>query len=426
MNRLKAFIIGSKQLSVDILHILLQNDVEVLGAITRDHEPGMRVWHEKLGHGNLKKACLEAGIPVHEGVKVNSQETKDLLRSLDLDIVFSCFWGEIVRQDVLDIPRLGIFNFHTALLPKNRGSRPIPWAIIRGDEEAGLTLHQMAAGVDNGPMVAWAAVPITTSDTAQTLYEKVTKAGAEMFANEIKRFAQNTVELIPQSESDSTYQPRGEPFGGQINAHWSEEKKQRLMRAFTFPPFRAWRPAPAPSLAEQASVYFIPINESPTYKLPIHAHGWKMDSIGNPSERKQLRDLFGTASKHIHIVNDLQGAYSVHDVLERKGVNAVSSVSQSAPEWKAGFPENQPFRYENGLLEIPLVSIANSDDINLLSKAATKCLVECNRDIFIGIRFLQEFTPTEGLSVIKKLNCGTLSPQQVINHFDTEYEAISS
>jgi methionyl-tRNA formyltransferase len=83
----------------------------------------------------------------------------------------------------------------------------------------------MMTGVDNGPIVARSKVDITENDTAETLYNKVTSAGGELFKETLPSFADNTFTLTPQNESEATYHPRGEPYGGQINPHWSDNTK---------------------------------------------------------------------------------------------------------------------------------------------------------------------------------------------------------
>ncbi len=130
---MRVFIIGSKNLSVWMLNTLIEQGHEVIGALSRDLEPGMKPWLNELGHASLRDECKRHNIPCYEGMNVNSDKAIDILVESNLDVIFSCFWGQIIKQKVLDIPRLGIYNLHSAHLPLNRGSRPIPWAIIKGN-----------------------------------------------------------------------------------------------------------------------------------------------------------------------------------------------------------------------------------------------------------------------------------------------------
>ncbi|MEX2595552.1 MAG: formyltransferase family protein [Salibacteraceae bacterium] len=244
---MRYFLIGSKELSCLILDRLLEAGEEVLGVFTRDHEPGMKVWHE-LGHRSLASYARKHNIPVYENINVNSNEARKILTEANLDIILSCFWSQMFREPTLNIPKLGIYNFHTAYLPKNRGSRPIPWALIKGESQTGITVHRMMTGVDNGPVLAQKKVAITAEDTGKTLYEKVTQAGGELAKQVIAELASNAFKLTLQDEDQATYQPRGEPYGRQINPYWSDDEKDRFRRAFDFPPFSSALDAPNPAL----------------------------------------------------------------------------------------------------------------------------------------------------------------------------------
>lgn len=411
---MRAFVIGSKELSCIIVDELIAQGHEVLGVYTRDHEPGMHVWHQ-LGHRSLKEVATAHGIPVHEGMKVNSDDSLQLLASLQLDIVLSCFWSEIFKAPVLGIPRLGIYNFHTAYLPKNRGSRPIPWALIEGDDQCGMTVHRMLTGIDNGPMVAQKAVSITHSDTAKTLYEKVQQAGAELATLCISAFADETFTLTKQDEASATYHPRGEPFGGQLHAFWNEDQKDRFRRAFTFPPFRSYRDAPPACIGNSGpGVYWVTQNDLPTYDLPENETPWQRNDIGNPNERKRLKQRFSSAvSKGIHISESIARMYPIHDVLRGFKVPFVVSNVYSAAAWLNNIYAHQPFRYENGLLEIPALD-AQAQDLSALYEAAEAASKKAERDIFVPLISKNITVPTGG----------ALTFSEVHDHFNTPYHDI--
>jgi methionyl-tRNA formyltransferase len=244
---MRVFLIGSKELSCLILDALIEQGHEVLGVFSRDSEPSMKVWHD-LNHRNLSELAKKNGIPFYENMKVNSPESLSLLTRLNLDVIFSCFWSEIFKEPILNIPKLGVYNFHTAFLPLNRGCRPIPWAIIHGEKFCGITLHRMMTGVDNGPIVSQKKVEITNNDTAKTVYDKVISAGGELVKEVLPQFADNSFTLTLQDETQTTYHPRGEPFGRRINPFWDDDLKKRFIRAFDFPPFEKAMPEPINAL----------------------------------------------------------------------------------------------------------------------------------------------------------------------------------
>lgn len=413
---MRVFIIGSKELSCLILDEVLKQGHEVLGVYSRDHEPGMMVWHE-LGHRSLKELAERNNIPVHQGMKVNSGESVELLRSLDLDIILSCFWGEIVKEPVLNIARLGMYNFHTAYLPKNRGSRPIPWALIEGEAHCGITLHRMLAGIDNGPIVDQEKVSIGVDDTAASLYEQVTKAGHQLVTRNLERFVKNDFPLISQQEEAASYHPRGEPSGGQINAYWTEEKKERFIRAFHFPPFRAHREAPKAYMDDSSpQVYWVIGEEIPRFDLPSNAQGWKQNNIGDPQERRALKTYFATAkSTGVHISEPIGGMFPVHDVLAGLNIPFVVSLL-IRPDAFLEHPErSQPFRYENGLLEIPALECDESTNLVAFQDAAEAQCRKHERDIFVPV-IAKNF---------KAPNGRTLTFSEVHDHFNTPYHGTS-
>lgn len=114
---MNCFLIGSKELSVKMLEELIKENFKIKGVLVRDSEQSMNVWLNELQHRSLKNKAEEYGIQVYENINVNSSQMIDILSEMDLDIIFSVFWGDIIKQTVLNIPRLGVFNLHTAYLP---------------------------------------------------------------------------------------------------------------------------------------------------------------------------------------------------------------------------------------------------------------------------------------------------------------------
>lgn len=425
---MRVAIIGSKSLSVNILHTLLENKHDVVAVYTRDDEPGMRIWHQELGHPSLKAEAEKIGLNVYEGMRVNSGKSLSLLQSLNLDIIFSCFWSEIFREAILNIPKLGVFNIHTAFLPKNRGSRPIPWALINEEKVTGVTLHKMMTGVDNGPIVERKSVEIEKGDTAETLYGKVIDAGSEVFKNALRSFDSNTYQLTQQPLAEVSYQPRGEPFGGQINPYWTSNKINRFKQAFTFPPFRGWRSYP--NVGAKTLVFVTQKNLNATL-LPnavLLKSKSAETSIGNPTERRILKEglkSISTSSTLIHCKVDADN-FPLLDVIVQLGYRAVSFKSVRDYE-STNSAEHQPHRYKNGLLEFPHLSIKSAKD----SKETIKMLIEqsaqSNQTKFLHLHLNANFTEIDLLrQELKKLGAEEISFEQVCDLFNTKYENISS
>lgn len=241
---MRCFLIGSKDLSVRVLEELVGQGHDVLGVLSRDHEEDMKVWLEDLGHRSLRDRARELDVDVSEGISINSREMIETMSRMRLDILFSVFWGEIVRNPVLHLPRLGCFNLHTAYLPSNRGSFPLAWAIINGEEHAGVTIHKMHPGVDDGHIVSQTRIPVEEGETGESIYEKATDAGTRLFKETLPLFDDMAYTLTPQDHAKATYHPRGYPYGGQINPYWDDERISRFKNALHFPPFDSHSPAP--------------------------------------------------------------------------------------------------------------------------------------------------------------------------------------
>ena len=242
---MNVFLFGSKNLSVHVLKELHLQNFKIKGVLTRDQEPGMKIWHDKLNHMSLKEESSKLSIPVYENISINSKEFEDIFSKADIDIAIGVFWGEIIKERILNLSKLGFFNLHTALLPRDRGSFPMAWPIINGEEFAGITFHKMGNGVDDGPIVSQKKVAIEKMDTGATLYDKVTEAGLELFKEVLPSFYELNFSLTPQDKSKATYHPRGYPYGGYIDPLWDSAKKERFKRALNFPPFEGHKEEPS-------------------------------------------------------------------------------------------------------------------------------------------------------------------------------------
>jgi methionyl-tRNA formyltransferase len=346
---MRVFLIGSKSLSCNILTELIDQGHQVLGVYSRDDEPGMKTWHE-LGQNSLAELSKSHGIPVHFGMKVNSPESLELLTSLNLDIILSCFWSEIFKESILNIPKLGVYNFHTAFLPKNRGSRPIPWAIIKGEKHCGITVHRMMTGVDNGPIVAQSKVDILSSDNAKTLYEKVVDAGSLLAKKVIADFATNAFTLTLQDEQQATYHPRGEPFGRQINPFWNQEQKALFRRAFDYPPFKGAAEAPAKAMDGLAPKVYVMLGFDCDRPRGIYA----FSETGSAVAERKFKSLIET-KKDLDILNIKRSYFIAGQFLESMATMFGKAEMVDVFSGKDGLVELGDHTYHHDILK-PLPS----------------------------------------------------------------------
>jgi methionyl-tRNA formyltransferase len=146
-------------------------------------------------------------------------------------------YGQILKQPVLDVPRLGILNVHASLLPRWRGAAPIPAAILAGDAETGATIMRVVLALDAGPMLDSVRVPIAPDDTTGTLTPKVADAGAELLMDVLARYERGDAAPVQQDDALATYAPQIEKTDALI--HWERDDAATIARQV-----RAYNPWP--------------------------------------------------------------------------------------------------------------------------------------------------------------------------------------
>lgn len=176
---------------------------EIVGVVTQPDRPGRRGM--KLQPSPVKALATELGLPVLQPEKAKSPDFLNQVRELAPDAGVVAAYGQILKQELLDIPKSGCVNIHGSILPKYRGAAPIQWALWDGEAESGVTLIRMDAGLDTGDMFAWSQTPISDLDTAQTLHDRLADQGAELLVNHLSGFIEGKSEFRPQDNSLSTY-----------------------------------------------------------------------------------------------------------------------------------------------------------------------------------------------------------------------------
>ena len=154
----------------------------------------------------MKQAAQEAGIPVFQPERIRKTGAKDL-QGLKPDLCVTAAFGQILSQEILDIPLLGNINVHASLLPKHRGSAPIAHAIMAGDRKTGVTTMMMDEGIDTGDMLLQAETGIGESETCGELTERLSLIGAETLRRTLEALKTGELKRIPQNHAEMTYDP---------------------------------------------------------------------------------------------------------------------------------------------------------------------------------------------------------------------------
>ena len=195
---------GTPEFAVPSLRALCEHGYEVVGVFTQPDRPRGR--GNRLSPSPVKEYALSQGIPVFQPEKIRRDGVDDL-RALAPDLCVTAAFGQILSQEILDIPPMGSVNVHASLLPRHRGSAPINWAILQGDRQAGVTTMMMARGIDTGDMLLAAATDILPGETAGELTLRLSGIGASLLLDTLRGMADGSVKPIPQDEARMTYDP---------------------------------------------------------------------------------------------------------------------------------------------------------------------------------------------------------------------------
>jgi len=231
MNKqLKIIFAGTPEFSVPPLRELIHSRHQVVAVYTQPDRPAGR--GRKLTASPVKQLALEHDIPVYQ--PRNFRETDDLeaLEALQADLMVVVAYGLILPQRVLDAPRLGCINIHASLLPRWRGAAPIQRAVLAGDERTGVTIMQMEAGLDTGPMLLKREVDIGPDETGGALHDRLSELGAEALMAALPGIEDGSLKAEPQQDGQANYASKLEKAESAID--WSRDARalDRQVRAF--------------------------------------------------------------------------------------------------------------------------------------------------------------------------------------------------
>ncbi len=195
---------GTPDFAVPSLEALIARGDTVVGVFTQPDKPKGR--GKKLTPPPVKVATEAHGIPVFQPRRIRKDGLEDL-KALAPDLCVTAAFGQILSQEILDIPRLGTINVHASLLPRHRGSAPIAWGILQGDKQAGITTMFTDKGIDTGDMLLRSAVDILPGETCGELTARLSKLGAQVLTDTLNALEAGALTRVPQDESAMTYDP---------------------------------------------------------------------------------------------------------------------------------------------------------------------------------------------------------------------------
>ncbi|GHU53337.1 methionyl-tRNA formyltransferase [Clostridia bacterium] len=201
---MKIVFMGTPTFAKSVFAEIMKNH-EVVLAVTQPDKPLGR--KRVITPPPVKEFALQEGIPVFQPEKIKKAENIAELRKANADIFVVAAYGQILSQEILDIPKFGCVNVHASLLPKYRGAAPIQHSIINGERETGVTIMRMDKGLDTGDMILSKAIIIEETDTAGTMFEKLAVLGGELLLSALTQIECGSAVYTKQDDSLSTYAP---------------------------------------------------------------------------------------------------------------------------------------------------------------------------------------------------------------------------
>ena len=225
---MKIVYMGTPDFAVAPLEALIQAGHQISAVVTQPDKQRGR--GKEMQMTPVKECALKYGIPVFQPVKIKEREAVEKLKEYPADLFVVAAFGQLLSEEILNIPKYGCVNIHASLLPAYRGAAPIQWVILKGESQTGVTIMQMEKGLDTGDMFLKTVVDIEPKETGESLHDKLMEAGAKLIVEALPQIERG--ELIPQKQDDtlSSYAPRLTKEMGRID--WTKDAAviERLIR----------------------------------------------------------------------------------------------------------------------------------------------------------------------------------------------------
>ncbi len=236
---MRTIYMGTPEFAVPALDALIESKHDVAAVVTQPDRIKGR--GKKMLPPPVKETAVNAGIPVMQPDKIKgNNDFLNELKEINPDIIVVAAYGRILPKEVLELPKFGCINIHASLLPRWRGAAPMQHAILSGDEKSGITIMQMAEGLDTGDMLSKVEVPLTVEHDGKeygiyhpTLSDKLSKLGAELLLKTLDDIEKGVITPEKQDESQATYASMINKEDGRIDFEKNTPAEiERMIRAF--------------------------------------------------------------------------------------------------------------------------------------------------------------------------------------------------
>lgn len=194
---------GTPDFAVPSLMALLKDGHNVVAVVTQPDRPKGR--GRKIAYSPVKRVAVDSGIEVLQPEKASDRLFCEMIRSRDPDILIVVAFGQILKRELLEIPRWGAINIHASLLPRYRGAAPIQAAILNNEDKTGLTAMKIDEGMDTGPILFQEEISILPDETAGQLHDRLARLSGDFLLRALKDLAENALEERVQEEKEATY-----------------------------------------------------------------------------------------------------------------------------------------------------------------------------------------------------------------------------
>lgn len=225
---MRVVFMGTPEIAAGVLKALIASRHEVVGAVTQPDKPNSR--GNAIIYSDVKKLALEYNIPVFQPEKVSDESFVEELRALNPDIIVVAAYGQILRSNVLELPKYRCINVHASLLPKYRGASPIQWAVINGEEETGVTIMYMEKGLDTGDMILSRSIKLDEKETAGSLHDRLMELAGPVLLEAMDMIEEGTANPVPQNNDEATYVSVLKKEMGELDFSQDSVTLERLVR----------------------------------------------------------------------------------------------------------------------------------------------------------------------------------------------------
>ncbi|MCH5250286.1 MAG: methionyl-tRNA formyltransferase [Lachnospiraceae bacterium] len=225
---MKIIYMGTPEFAVGALEALIDAGHQIVLVVTQPDKPKGR--GKEMQFTPVKECALRNDIPVFQPVKIKTPEAVEKLREYEADIFVVAAFGQILSEEILNMPKYGCVNIHASLLPKYRGAGPIQWVILNGEKVTGITIMQMDKGIDNGDILLQSTVEIDEKDTGDSLHDKLAEEGAKLIVEAISKIEKGEIVPVKQNDEESCYAKMLQKSMGEVDWNKSAVEIERMVR----------------------------------------------------------------------------------------------------------------------------------------------------------------------------------------------------